>query len=340
VSKAGQFRRYARDQLSTDLWDAKREVVRRFLTPVGAALRTGANHHYSVVADARNVIGVGVGRKFSNGKGTQDYAVRVYVRRKLPRSRLGPHVIPESIDGVHTDVIETGTFKALADSLALSRQRVRPIGPGLSVGFASGDQLVAGTVTAIVAKDGHVFVLSNNHVLAFENTLPVGTDIIQPASLDGGRDAEDRIGTLASFVALSQGDNKLDAALAQLDSAIKVTERFPGLLQLDSVQSVAAVAQSRVAKLGRGTGYTRGTIEDLGIDAQVDYESGQFSFVDQLLIKGIGTSFSDGGDSGALVVTGSGTCQPVAMLFAGSPQYSLATPIDRVLQTLGVALLQ
>jgi hypothetical protein len=340
VSKAGHFRRYTRDQLSADIWDAKREVVRRFLPSVGAPLRAGATHQYSVFPDERNVVCVGVGRKLSNGKGTQEYAVRVYVRRKLPRSRRGPHLIPESIGSVRTDVIETGSFKALADSVTLTRQRVRPIGPGVSVGFASGNQLVAGTVTGVVAKDGNFFVLSNNHVLAFENRLPVGTDIIQPASLDGGHDTADRIGTLASFIALSQGDNKLDAALARLDPAVEVTDRFPGLIQLDTVQSVAAVAQSRVAKLGRGSGYTRGAIEDLGIDAQVDFESGQFSFVDQLLIKGIGTPFSNGGDSGALVVSASGACQPVAMLFAGSPQHSLATPIDRVLQSLGVALIR
>jgi hypothetical protein len=177
-------------------------------------------------------------------------------------------------------------------------------------------------------------------VLAFENTLPVGTDIIQPASLDGGRDVEDRVGTLASFIALSQDDNQVDAALAQLDPGINVTERYPDLIQLDSVQPAAAVAQARVSKLGRGSGYTLGTIEDLGIDAQVDYETGQFNFVDQLLIKGNGASFSDGGDSGALVVSATGACRPVAMLFAGSPQYSLATPIDRVLQALGVTFIQ
>jgi hypothetical protein len=295
-------------------------------------------HTYSVSTDERNVVGVGVGRKISNGKATQNYAVRVYVRQKLPRSRLGAHCIPESIGGVHTDVIETGAFKALVSSVALARQRFRPIRPGVSVGFASGNQLVAGTVTVIVEKDGSTFALSNNHVLAFENQLAIGTDIIQPASLDGGHDAEDRIGTLANFIALNPNQNMLDAAIAKLDPTVKVTEKFPDLIRLDSVQSLAAVMHMRVAKLGRGTGYTRGTIEDMGIDAQVDFESGQFTFGDQLLIKGIGTSFSEGGDSGALVVSADGSCQPIAMLFAGSPQYSLATPIDRVLQALGVTI--
>jgi len=339
VSKARQFRRCGRDELGSDIWDAKREVLRRFIPSRGAQRRGREAHHYSVAPDERNILGVGVGRKISNGKGTKDYAVRVYVRCKLPRSRLGAHAVPESIGGVLTDVIETEAFRALADSVTLARQRLRPLGPGVSVGFASGERLVAGTVTGIVTKDGGSFVLSNNHVLAFENTLPVGTDIIQPANLDGGDEPVDRIGTLTSFVALTDGTNELDAALARLDSAVGVTDKFPGLIELDSVQSTAAVAQLKVAKLGRGSGYTRGMIEDLGIDAQVDFETGQFSFGDQLLIKGIGGPFSDGGDSGALVVSASGPCRPVAMLFGGSAQYSLATPIDRVLQSLGVALM-
>jgi hypothetical protein len=339
VSTARQFKRYARDDLNTDLWDAKRDVLRRFMPSRGARPRGGATHRYSVLLDERNILGVGVGRKISNGKGTNDYAIRVYVRCKLPRSRLGTHAIPESIGGIPTDVIETAPFRALADSVMLARQRLRPIGPGVSVGFASGERLVAGTVTGIVTKDGGSFVLSNNHVLAFENTLPVGSDIIQPANLDGGNEPADRIGILASFVALTDGNNGLDAALARLDPTVSVTDKFPGLIELDSVQSIAAVAQLKVAKLGRGSGYTRGTIEDLGIDVQVDFETGQFSFGDQLLIKGIGTPFSDAGDSGALVVSASGPRRPVAMLFAGSTQYSLATPIDRVLQSLGVALM-
>lgn len=335
---ASRFIRYTRDQISADHWDAKRELVHLFLPLLAERSRTSRHHAYSVHTDERNVVGVGVGRKYTNGKGTPHYAVRVYVRKKLPPSCLGTHCVPKRVNGVHTDVIETGRFRALADSALVARQRFRPIQPGVSVGFASASQLVAGTLTAIVQKEGSVFALSNNHVLAFENQLAKGTDIIQPASIDGGHDADDRIGTLDSFITLTQDDNKLDAALAKIDAAVEATGKFPDLIRLDSVHPIEAIVQSQVAKLGRGTGYTRGTIEDLSIDAQVDYESSQFTFVDQVLIKGIGASFSEGGDSGALVVSASGACQPVAMLFGGSTQYSLATPIDRVLQAFGVTI--
>jgi hypothetical protein len=61
-------------------------------------------------------------------------------------------------------------------------------------------------------------------------------------------------------------------------------------------------------------------------------------FVDQILITP-GT-FSGGGDSGSLVVCDGGADdrKPVGLLFAGSSSYTVANPIDAVLDRFGVAI--
>ncbi|UCE04689.1 MAG: PKD domain-containing protein, partial [bacterium] len=59
-------------------------------------------------------------------------------------------------------------------------------------------------------------------------------------------------------------------------------------------------------------------------------------FVDQISITD-GT-FSDGGDSGSLIVTDDSNKKPVGLLYAGSSDRTLANPIDPVLQRFNVTI--
>jgi hypothetical protein len=332
------FRALSRDQIHPDLWRAKGEFVSRCFHPLEQAPGTRRGIYSTSTSHERNVIGVGVGRKISGGKGTDDYAVRVYVRRKLPLALLGKQRVPDAIDGVKTDVIEIEPFRALADSTAIARSRMRPIRAGASVGFFDGQQLVAGTITSIVTRDGDYFILSNNHVLAFENRLAPGAEIIQPASLDGGQEPGDAVATLTQFIPLDPADNQLDAAIAKIDAGITTSPTFAAGMSLTSTASLQAQSTMAVGKVGRGTGFTMGVIDDLDITAQVEFETGQFTFSNQLLIASGATPFASVGDSGSLVVSTGARIQPVAMLFGGQSQYALATPIDRVLAALNIAI--
>lgn len=67
--------------------------------------------------------------------------------------------------------------------------------------------------------------------------------------------------------------------------------------------------------------------------------SGVARFVDQILIGGGG--FSAGGDSGSLIVLnakGANARQPVGLLFAGGSGFTVANPIDAVLDRFGVTI--
>src|SRR3990172_7884567 len=94
---------------------------------------------------------------------TKELAVVVSVKQKLPMSQLvAADMVPKTLGGVKTDVIETGEIVAFQDP----KQKMRPARPGVSIGHY---QITAGTLGCLVSKNGQTFILSNNHVLADSN---------------------------------------------------------------------------------------------------------------------------------------------------------------------------
>lgn len=70
--------------------------------------------HEAELMRKANVIAVGIGFKTKGGKKSQQAAIIVSVKKKVPIAQLAAKdVIPSSIDGVPVDVIETGEIKAL-----------------------------------------------------------------------------------------------------------------------------------------------------------------------------------------------------------------------------------
>ena len=288
-----------------------------------------------------NVVCVGIGPKIVGSKLTDRTAVRLYVQRKLDRRLIGAgHLLPGTIEGVETDVIETGRFKAQG---LTARKRLRPCRPGCSVGFQlpppHDDLIMAGTLAAVVERDGKRFILSNNHVLAGENNLAPGAPIFQPGLLDHGDPASDAIARLAEFVPLTtDGPNRVDCAIAELDDhTLAGTRALAKVHKLSSREPIDAAVHAPVEKTGRGSGYTQGTIEDANADLTIEYEMGELHFVDQLLIRGSAGRFSEYGDSGALVVD-VGSRQATGLLIGGSDGFSIANHFDDVLQDLNVTL--
>ena len=97
--------------------------------------------------------------------------------------------------------------------------------------------------------------------------------------------------------------------------------------------------------MGRTTGTTRGKITAFDLDnVVVEYDLGNLRFDNQIEIEGAGTkSFSDGGDSGSLIVNSER--QGVALLFAGTDEggkngkgVTYANPLNAVLSVMEVTL--
>jgi len=291
-----------------------------------------------------NVVGVGVGEKISDNRRTGIMAVKFLVRAKYAEKHISQkHVLPKSIGGLPVDVEEVGLFRRFAaPAVAASidpRTRVRPAQPGCSIGFAdpNGQFTMAGTFGALVKDDNGVYILSNNHVLADEGQLPLGSPIFQPGLLDGGDPNTDQIAQLTNFVALQPGVlNQVDCAVAGVPNPADVSN---AILQIGPPQGAgAATLDMTVQKFGRTTGYSAGQVTSIDTDVTVQYETGSFTFGGQIIVVGLdGQPFSGAGDSGSLIVERN-TNLAVGLLFAGSSSHTIANHITDVLAALNVTL--
>jgi hypothetical protein len=301
----------------------------------------GALRSLSVAASPApesNVVGVGIGEQVENGRHTGILALKFLVRVKYGADQLtSSDRLPESIDGLPTDVEEVGTFRAFQTQDPQSM--LRPSPPGCSVGFddPGGQLAMAGTFGALVKRGTRRFILSNNHVLANENELAIGAPTFQPGFLDAGNPpSTSPIGTLSAFVELRSTDNLVDCAISEVSDLSLVTN---SIIRIGVPQGVTQAQNSMsVHKFGRTTRFRVGFIDSTMMDVSVDYRMGTLTFRDQIIIKGLnGDAFSNDGDSGALVVERN-TSRAVGLLFAGSSSHTIANHISDVLQALNVSL--
>ncbi len=307
----------------------------------------------------RNVVACGVGYKIRQGVRTDELGLVVSVTHKVHPSALSPaDLVPPELDGVRTDVVETGVLRALQGPT----ERWRPVvPPGVSIGHIA---ITAGTFGCLVRRGEEVFILSNNHVLADGNRGRVGDAILQPGAADGGTSA-DRIAELAEFVPLDFGSSAPECSLARslvealnwlaalLGSRhrLQAVQQTPGINRVDAAlarpldrQQVSseilvigtptgvgtATLGTRVQKHGRTTGYTTGTITQIDATVRVDYGGPSALFEGQW----VASPMSQPGDSGSAVLDEER--RVVGLLFAGSDATTIINPIADVLAALRV----
>jgi hypothetical protein len=286
----------------------------------------------------KNVVGVGIARKVVGGRQTNEPCIVVFVERKLPTSQLGrKDLIPDRIETMKTDVIETGRIVALQSRTV----RVRPAPGGVSIGHF---RITAGTLGVVVPRSGVRVILSNNHVLANSNDGRRGDAILQPGAHDGGT-ANDQIATLEDFVRIvfdgfldwllalfgivRTAPNVVDAAVAR---PLRDTDVSNDVLEIGPVSGTAsATIDMPIRKSGRTTGLTQGRVTAIAATVRVSYGLTRMArFRDQI----VATAMSQGGDSGSLVVD-SGN-RAVGLLFAGSSNTTILNPITAVASQLGL----
>jgi hypothetical protein len=145
-------------------------------------IREIKEHFEQLLLRKANVVGVAVGHKVTDGRETDEPCIVVLVKRKLPEGQLRPDdVVPRRLNNVSTDVVESGEIKALQLLNMQGKPRTarwRPAPGGVSIGHID---VTAGTLGCLVERNGEVFILSNNHVLANANLGKVGDPIPQPS---------------------------------------------------------------------------------------------------------------------------------------------------------------
>jgi len=308
-----------------------------------------------------NVVATGIGYKFSAGQKTPALSIICSVTQKLPSSKLSAReMIPSSIGGLPTDVVQTGVIRAFQSHTA----RYRPAPGGVSIGHKD---ITAGTLGCLVKKGGDFFILSNNHVLANSNAAQIGDAILQPGPYDGGRFPEDHIANLEAFIPISftggpsecttaagianllnslakamgsdarllaittqAEDNLVDAAIARPLNPADVKDEILEIGPLSGVGS--GELGMAIKKSGRTTALTTGEIQQVDVTANVQYGDNKIArFTDQLLAG----AMSQGGDSGSAVLDTQNRL--IGLLFAGSDTTTIINRIEHVFSALGVS---
>ena len=184
-------------------------------------------------------------------------------------------------------------------------------------------------------------------MLADENRYPKGGHIVQPGTLDRGSPSADRVAKLTRFVRLDPArTNLVDCAIAKLDPAMAADlHKLKGIGTLAGQRRTDLQPGDGVHKVGRTTGVRHGRVTAFELDGvTVEFDLGILTFDDQIEIEGSGKrSFSDGGDSGSLIVDDD--MMASALLFAGGDHggsngkgLTYANPIAAVLRALRVKL--
>lgn len=310
-----------------------------------------------------NVVATGVGHKVTRGMRTSEICIVCSVTEKVDAAELAPtDLIPPQLEGVPTDVVQTGRIRALQSRAG----RHRPAPGGVSIGHRD---ITAGTLGCLVKKDGDHFILSNNHVLANSNDARRGDPILQPGPVDSGRLPADHIANLEDFVpirfrqpeppsdcptaraviaalnaicraigsmtryqivTLQVEDNVVDAAIARPLDPAELTDE---ILEIGGIEDVGVAGLGTpLKKSGRTTGLTSGEVMQTDVTVDVDYGGGRTArFVDQLLAG----AMSQGGDSGSAVLDDGNRL--VGLLFAGSDNTTIINRIGHVFSALGVS---
>ena len=283
--------------------------------------------------------GLGLGEKISDGRVGEELALRVYVARKKPLSKVKNRVpkrvrVPE-VGEFLTDVEEIGRVEAES-----FRERVRPAMPGCGLGHPN---VSVGTFGCLVRKRGDasgLYILSNSHVLADEGVAEIGDPILQPGAFDGGGRG-DRLARLSEFQPFTFSRvgylNFVDAAIAEVD---------PG--RVEEVIRILGVAPSgvgrvlrrgmQVQKVGRTTDHTVGIVRDVDYRFSLSYKNpdtgrrSRVGFRDQVLCS----RYTAGGDSGSLVMNMREYA--LGLHFAGSPSTSIFSRIRDVFSALDIQL--
>jgi hypothetical protein len=291
------------------------------------------NRHTDEMLAIRGVNGTGVGLEGSTP------VVYVFTQDE--------HVanIPAQLEDVKTHIEYIGTVIALAGKpvagyKGLSRN---PMVSGYGAGpdTITNSQCFVGTMACVVKSNTSdtYYSLSNNHVYARINAATIGERIDQPGRVDAvpACSQTGKVASLANFVPIVMGttssvNNKVDCAIAEL--TVSATTRAAGGYT-PSTTTVNPAVNMGVKKSGRTTGLTTGSISAINVTISVNYGVGTARFIGQVMISG---KFSDSGDSGSLIVTNNNAANPVALLFAGSTNSTIANPINDVLSALNVSI--
>lgn len=314
------------------------------------------NNYNDYLFDLPNVNGMGFGFKHINGINTHEPCIHVLVENKIDSKYIPKNnLIPKTYMGIKTDVINIGRILSKDEFTSLNSEKLgldkllspnsrkyRPLQAGCGISCFNNRYIaINGTlgciVTKIINKERQYYILSNNHVLAYENKLPIGTSITQPSVSVGGIPYLNSVATLDDFIPTefitkdSRPANYVDCAIAKIKNKSLVSNKVVGLGLITGVAE--AEIDLHVKKSGFRTGITEGVVETLDMVAYFGDSPEESYYKDQIGMD----LFAGPGDSGSTVIDNQG--RVIGLVMSTSKNgFTLANKIQSVLDALNVKI--
>ena len=309
------------------------------------------NNNYKYLLNLQNVTSIGLGFKYINSINTLEPCIHVLVEKKLPNKYISNNnLIPKQYMGLKTDVIKIGKPKFTSNDAI--PQKFRPLEGGCALGIAirfgtGGLMFGRGTLGCIVTKTDEengsksFFILSNNHVLARLNSLPIGTSIIQP-NIENGGTTRDVVAYLSDFIQLKfvtndtnpdmRPINYVDCAIAEISNLSLTSSIINQVGKLSGYSE--AILNEPVKKVGYVSGLTSGNVLTTNATLEVKVDANRSNiFLNQILAS----LPVETGDSGSIALNGSN--EAIGLIFSGTDEgFSYMNDIGIVLNYLNVEL--
>lgn len=289
------------------------------------------------ICESGNIVGMGICEKEIRGRRSGSLAVCFYVKTKCsPADMTGANFLPPVLGlserrSVLTDVIELGEPRLDATTTPAALVQSAPIRSGFSIShFAD----TAGTLAAIVRHKGKLHVLSNAHVLALSGRAKKGDPILYPGRQDGGTPIH-AIARLTASSVIKDGQAAVDAAIAELLPQALDDVDFSIHGARTPLRIAAPRRNMQIVKMGKQSGVTQGVVRDVDFSVTLPYP--HLGRLVQLHGQVRCTTYSVGGDSGALVVEKQ-TGAVVGLHLGSANGASFFTPIGAVLSALSITL--
>jgi len=210
----------------------------------------------------------------------------------------------------------------------------RPVGLGASISHVRGGP---GSMGLVVGRREEIgwFLLSACHILAPAGA-ETGDAVVQPAVSHAGTEP---IALLVDHEPLQGGEgvNRFDAAVARIINSEDVVPRVPVIGEVRRPVIRARLFAS-VRKYGAATLATLGVISKASTRARFDFDAEEYVFDQVIEVTGCGGPFSEGGDSGALVVDALSQ-RPLGLIIGGVDQRTYVSPLSPILRRFKCFLL-
>lgn len=281
------------------------------------------NQHRKEIEQLPNFDFVDIGYKIVNGKITEDYAIRIFIKgSKVYQESSFLRFIADNINEVKTDIIPTFSFQGNCSTMPddFRVNKVNPLMGGISIGPYED----IGTLGLVMNSDKYGLC-----AIGTFHGKHIGKELFQPSPQESKSSGFRKIGRIENHY------HGKDITIMSLDE-LSVTGQIAGLETPKTILNWSSIenlhfSKEIIYKSGRSTGITKGFISGL-TPSQKSFTISPIKPTDMLSCKG---------DSGSFYVKKNGDILGVHKVGSvGDNIFARASSIDDMVDFWGLSILE